>query len=83
MDEIKAKELDQAEQEQESYWDKVYKDLVERYGKEVVDAEGPITIEMPCPDKGIDFEKLRIVEEDIARNKLAKEQKALEEKQGS
>lgn len=36
-----------------------------------------------CPDKGVDFEKLRIVEEDIARNKLAKEQKALEEKQGS
>lgn len=71
---------------EDNYWGKKYRDMVERFGKEFMEEaekEYPLPPLRMCPDKGVDFEKLRIVEEEIARNKLAKEQKALEEEQDS
>ena len=85
MKDIKNESQDKKVPEEESYYGQIYREMVEKYGKEFME-ECDKKYDLPTPgrpDEGVDFEKLRIVEEEIARNKLAKEQKALEEKQDS
>ncbi len=85
MDEREKKEQETVAED--SYWGKKYRDMVERFGKEFMEEaekEYPLPPLRICPDKGVTIETLQwCFERDKAERELAKEQKALEEKQGS